>query len=160
MTYLILRSRQVGEPPSLSRAFRLTLKSAGALSQAAILVGLAIVLGFALIVLPGLFLMSLYLFVPYLILDEPGGSIWNYLHRSSTFPQKRYARFLAMSFFSFSISIGTYLWGLYWTEAFTQRPLLSFVLECGVGILSAVFLDVLIAQFYFLNREERAGSAT
>lgn len=127
------------------------------LIPAAFLVGVVCVLGFAAMLLPGIYFATLYLFVTPLIMIEPKTNLTVYLHRSSQLSKKNLMRNLTLVATMLVLALGGYLSGTTLSSAavgITTNTILQVVIHILIRVLFSAclgaFIDVSIC-YYFLD---------
>jgi len=81
-TFTAVREETAGRKSSMVRAFKNVLRQWIPLVAASIISGVVILAGFYAYLVPGIIVMGLYLFLPQLIIDEPGSALMIYFNRS------------------------------------------------------------------------------
>lgn len=112
------------------------------LIQAEAIVGCAVLLGIFLI-LPGIYFLAIYLFVPFLVIERPRQAIFSYLAESQVLARRALWPLIALSVFLLLVGLGleevqsqaTHLMGAStpWA-AFPIRLFVSMVLNMGINV--------------------------
>lgn len=95
----VVRNLQKGKKPTLGHAVTEVGKQIVPLSLATLLIGVVAALGVAAFIVPGIFVIVVYVFVPHLIMNEPGKPLMVYLNRSWKLAarHKLYVTFLVLT---------------------------------------------------------------
>ena len=88
LTLLVVLDLEQKKKPSLKRCLSEVGRRASALATSGLLVGLVCILGLCALVLPAIYFMALYLFVPLVIMTEHDQEIPVYLYRSTQIAKK------------------------------------------------------------------------
>ena len=97
LTYVSVRDSRYGEAPTLARSWNEVSRKIFPLLNAYILAGIVIALGFLSLILPGIYYLALYLFVPLVVIDEPRLPLSVYLLRSKKLAKASLKRTLALT---------------------------------------------------------------
>ena len=96
-TYLAVNNLREGAGSALDRVFSRLKPKALPLLGTSVMTGLLVFMGFAAFILPGFYLMTLYLFVPILVLVRPPYAWSSYLHQSKILTQAHFKSLLCLT---------------------------------------------------------------
>lgn len=157
----ILQKRQ-GRVPTLWTVWNAIAAKLPLLIPAALLVGLVCGLGIIALILPGLYFMTLYLFVPHLIVYEERSPLMTHLYKSTHLAKaqlkKTFSVVLVISFLSLFVffggeTIGTWLGGVS-TNGLIQNTLLVSI-KALFAMLAGVFIDIFTSEYFLKLREAK-----
>jgi hypothetical protein len=151
LTFAMVLDVSEGRKPSLSSALSRLKGKWGRLISAAILLGVVFALGVMAYFLPGLLLMTLYLFVPHLIIQQPLSPFATYFYRASKMAKKYFLRiflFVIIAIVTFLLTqrLGATL-GV-WIPAASFLPVMfiSMIVNAVVNIWLGYFFLTLLAK--------------
>ena len=134
----------------------------GLILLSALVSGILFALGVMAYIIPGILLMTLYLFVPYLILTEEKAPLTTYFYRSSKLSRKKFKTVLAvvgavLGLFIIFQKVGEAL-GVHASEQL-ENPLLQKILLTSILMLFSMFINafvnVWLSHFFLrLNADE------
>lgn len=161
LTFASVRQIGLGKSPSFKQSWEEVSEVLGTLILASLVLGLVFVLGVMVFVLPAFYFMSLYLFVPQLILSEKGLKLSVYLFRSTKIAKTAFWECLFTVIGTMAIGIVTYLlaetlgtWaGGLSPDAFT-RNLISLTVNIAFSIISAVVVDTWVSLLFVKLKEK------
>lgn len=160
LTYVSVRQVGEGTLPTFGESWKKVSEVLGMLILSSLVLGLVFVLGIMVFILPALFLMALYLFVPHLILTEKGLPLSVYLFRSTRISKKSYwqcfftvvgAVLLGLATYLLAETLGTWAGGLSQNE--TTRIFISVLINVFFSVLSAMVVDTWIALLFLKLKE-------
>ncbi|MBI1859794.1 MAG: hypothetical protein HYR96_02615 [Deltaproteobacteria bacterium] len=131
----------------------------GALLLASLVVGVISGIGLVALILPGLVLMTYFLFVPHTIIADPPVSLWAVVTRSKRLAFGHFVLSFLLVLLSFGLStllfllgeqFGTYL-GAWGSDEFSRR-LLLLTLRCLFSIAGGGLVDVIISTYFLTLR--------
>jgi len=106
-TFVSLESAKTGRPVTLNGSAVIVMERLGKLLPVALLTGLILLLGMVALVLPFLYFMALYLFVPFVVMTE-GEHPWSvYLHKSKVIAKRHFWSCLFLVILMLIVSFGT-----------------------------------------------------
>lgn len=159
----VLRNSQ-SKPLSLKETFDTVVSHGKPLLLAAMLVGSLSALGMMAYVIPALLIITVYLFVPHLILSKGGLAVTAYLNQSKDLTTQSRRRFLfsfGIVFCAFLISLASDLLGKYLGQQFLEPDnvvLFKMASWIGIRMLLTMFLGSIIdvwISFYFLEVRDK-----
>ena len=107
LTFASLRQARAGGNPSLGNSINLVISKSKILFPTSLLTGVILLLGMVALLLPFLYFMALYLFVPFLVMTE-GPLPWSvYLHKSKVLAKRRFWSCLALVLLMLAVSFGS-----------------------------------------------------
>ncbi|MCB0403475.1 MAG: hypothetical protein KDD51_01720 [Bdellovibrionales bacterium] len=126
------------------------------LFAASLATGLIILLGFAAILLPGIFFAAIYLFVPYLIMEESGLPLSVYMHRSKKLAQRHLLKTCGLVVGIIAIMTWSYFLGAALGKLLFPSTLGVMVHRGGILLIHLVLaivlgavIDVFVCHYYF-----------
>ncbi len=113
------------------------------LALASLVIGFITLVGMLALLLPGLYFAALYLFVPHLILSEPGQNLWAYLDRSKRLSRPRIFLHIGVVLFTLILMVWVYVVGDMSTSLFGSE-LASSSIAIGLSLVVQMFLSMVV----------------
>jgi hypothetical protein len=160
LTFASIRQMHGGQRPNFRVSLTEVIKKLNLVIPASILVGVVCTLGIISLVLPGAYLMAIYLFVPQIIMDEDGVPLMACLNRST-----KLARPALKTCFTVVIGIlGTlvisYMVGENISTLISNlqmdpnvKILLAGLVKMLFSLLLGMIIDVFVSEFYYSLKE-------
>lgn len=154
LTFASVQQIESGGRPSFGVAWRHVQAHAGSLAMASLLVGSLAGLGIFAAILPGLYFMAIYLFVPYLILVEPKAPLSVYFRKSKRLAKENFGKCLAFAMLGFLLSVADLV-----TADFGLSQSIGTSFGLGIRALiqmsTGLIMDLWVCSF-FINLKRRS----
>jgi hypothetical protein len=160
LTFSVVLQIRNRAKPSISRAIESILPKFWQIVAASLMIGGVTALGVVACILPGVYLMALYLFVPQSLLDDEKLPLMTHFFRSTQLAKKAFKKTLFIVSIIFISSLAAYFAGEYVSVVLEHLQLAGLVLialtgliKVGISILMGVFIDLFVSAFYLSLKE-------
>lgn len=164
LTFSLLLQHTDGKKPNLLTAASIVKSKFNTLLLGSLAVGVFFVLGLCALILPALYFMAVYLFVPHLILLNDKRPISAFLFQSKkwvTSSRTTLIQTMALILFMIALGIGSYLAGQKLTEYIISLSsigggsgMIALCVDMASSMLGGAILDVFVG-YSFLNLKEQ-----
>jgi len=152
------------QPLTLRYNLKIAREKMGILVPVSLLLGLVTLLGFVALIIPGIYFMAIFLFVPPLIISEPPLPWSVYLSKSKKIAKTAIWQTLAIVTVFFLINFAVFAQSSFveselnhWFGASMISSILALAATAVLSIIIGAFVNVWIA-FYFLSLKEKMNS--
>lgn len=153
LTFDFLRQHFEGAKPSVLTAYRNLARKLPQMLKAEGIVGLAVILGLNLI-LPGLYFMTLYLFVPCLVMTRPKMPTFSYLSEASDMTRGYFWKLLCLSIVILILSLGLNEIQAQWLS-WAGKGFLQVAVALGISLVLGAAVNTFLTVCFFWFGQKR-----
>ncbi len=160
LTFFVVRDIRAGKKPSIPSAFEAVRPHLKSLVLCSLVLGLIYVLGFCAFVIPVVYFMAIYLFVPFVIVTEPKAPFSVYLFRSTQFAKKNLLLSILTVIGILVVGLLTFALSKWLTDNLNRHLSsenlqvgLSFIIDFLLTLVTGSWIDSWVSN-YFLNLKE------
>lgn len=162
LTFFIIRDLRLGKKPTFRNALEGVKPHLSQLIICSLVLGMIYILGFCAFVVPVVYFMAIYLFVPFVILTEPKAPFSAALYRSTQLAKTRLGLTILTVIGVLAIGLLTFALSRWVTDKLNQaisseeiQLVLSFCIDFILTIATGSWIDSWVSHYY-LNLKEGA----